>query len=483
LKEVLHIFRKDVRHLWLSLTILLMVTIAHALFAVLSWPVSMPEFARLNGIDNLLSLLLTVGIWFLIAQVIFQEAIPGDRQFWLTRPYRRIDLLAAKVLFILVFISLPLMASDCYILGVQRFAVFGVVRELLLRQVFFAILFILPSLVLATVTNGLLQFVLGWFIVLLAFVSESMLASIWWGGATAIDFASGPLFASGLIAIGCGVVVWQYARRQTTAARLVLITTLLACWPAAWLVLRFMPVSAERLLPESPKGFDIGIGYDLGRSMPSSRTWKESPAGYALVQIPLTVGGLPANSLLRGNARVAMKVDGRAWPKGGTEWVGFVERIGGEYWQTLNLRRTEFEEIKQQAASWHAIFTLEVVSDEVETRMPLNRGEFVVPNVGLCRVFRGAFPDFRRELACRVGLTKTVESFVSLGTAADQTRISATSGIDSVPWGLTPTTQTVTLDFSNEDVTELAVIPRRKLAEFRRIIDVAGVRLGDYVSK
>jgi hypothetical protein len=104
------------------------------------------------------------------------------------------------------------------------------------------------------VTTGLLQFVLGWFMVLLAFVSGPILVSISSPHEAGLVTSSGLPFAGRLIAIGCAVVVWQYAGRRTTAARLVLIAAVCAGWPGMWLVSHFFPLYKERVLAESPKG-------------------------------------------------------------------------------------------------------------------------------------------------------------------------------------------------------------------------------------
>ena len=154
MKQVLHIFRKDVRHLWPSILIVMVLAGLHAVFDVLSWPVYFPETNRTNAIASLLGILLPLGLWFLIAQSIFEEALPGDRQFWLTRPYRWGNLLTAKILFVLLFGSVPLFLSDCYILGVQRLGVFDDVPTLLLHQALLAALFLLPAFALATLAAG-----------------------------------------------------------------------------------------------------------------------------------------------------------------------------------------------------------------------------------------------------------------------------------------------------------------------------------------
>ena len=62
--------------------------------------------------------LLLLAFWaFLCARLIQAEPIPGDRQFWITRPYEWSSLLGAKLLFVVVCIGIPLLAADASILG------------------------------------------------------------------------------------------------------------------------------------------------------------------------------------------------------------------------------------------------------------------------------------------------------------------------------------------------------------------------------
>src|SRR5258708_33452435 len=123
--QVLHIFRKDVRHLWPLTLVVLLLMAAHAFFDVRSLPYS-PDTYLDVPVFYILTLPLPLGIAFLIARLIFQEALPGDRQFWLTRPYHWPQLLAAKVLFVVLFLNVGLFLSDCYILAAQGFPVVSV---------------------------------------------------------------------------------------------------------------------------------------------------------------------------------------------------------------------------------------------------------------------------------------------------------------------------------------------------------------------
>jgi len=477
-KQVLHIFRKDVRHLWPSIAIVMVMAIGHAVFDVLSWPVYTPETTRVNAISSLLNMLLPLSLWFLIAQLIFQEALPGDRQFWLTRPYRWTHLLAAKILFVIIFCSVPLFVSDCYILGAQGLGVFGVIPRLLFRQMLLAALFIVPAFTLATVTTGLLQFVLAWFILLLALVSELVLGS---NGAS-FDVYSGPAFVLIFTVTFMGIVLWQYAKRHTMAARVVLLAVACAFLPImreVWHLPFFH--RAAPTLPESPKGFDIRVSYDLSR-VSLRRSGQAPPDGFLHACIPLAVEGLPPGTLLRGNALTTIRVAGRTWPEPGQMWASSVERDGNEYWQTLTLRKSGSKAIEQQSASLHASFDLEVVTDRVETTLSLAKQSFHAPNLGFCRVF--SFGS-RTNLSCKTGVAPTVETTVSYGLSEPTAGQAIASTPEySLPWELSPTTSNMTTGFNSDQApAEMTLTPRRKVTQFHRTLNASSVELIRYVRR
>lgn len=49
-----------------------------------------------------------IGWALLVAVLVQQDAVPGTRQDWLTRPIRRPDLAAAKLIFVVVLLHVPL---------------------------------------------------------------------------------------------------------------------------------------------------------------------------------------------------------------------------------------------------------------------------------------------------------------------------------------------------------------------------------------
>src|SRR5215475_2162267 len=94
MKQAIHIFKKDVRYLCLEICLFI------ALAALFGWR----DY-------NWSEILLPVTAVFFIVRLIQGETIPGDTQFWITRPYRWTSLLEAKVLFILNFISTPVLVA------------------------------------------------------------------------------------------------------------------------------------------------------------------------------------------------------------------------------------------------------------------------------------------------------------------------------------------------------------------------------------
>ncbi|SDF49100.1 hypothetical protein [Terriglobus roseus] len=105
--QALHIFRKDLRHQWIDLVIYAALLVLSGFLVPTKWP------GRWSSNDMLpwLLILLQVAVplfWLvMIARLVHEEAIVGDRQFWTTRPYRWSSLLGAKLLFLAICIALP----------------------------------------------------------------------------------------------------------------------------------------------------------------------------------------------------------------------------------------------------------------------------------------------------------------------------------------------------------------------------------------
>ncbi len=113
----------------------------------------------------------------LIALAILEDPLVGDNAFWLTRPYSWCSLLAAKILFVLAFLNLPLLISDIVIL--KSLSLPFDLPHLLVRQLPLIELTIIPFFAFAAISSRLSQFWLLLVIALVVMAVESFSTAHW----------------------------------------------------------------------------------------------------------------------------------------------------------------------------------------------------------------------------------------------------------------------------------------------------------------
>ena len=158
--------------------------------------------------------------------------------------------------------------------------------------------------------------------------------------------------------------------RRTNLAQLALTTTVFV-FPLVWVAPPLLHLShAAPQRPHLPERPDIHLAYDLSRSV-SSSTFSSQPQGSVLVRIPLTVSGLPPKTLLCGAGPLTIETGGKAWHEPDVGYAGLVKRIGGDYFQSMNLPRTLIEILKGHPTNIQTAFKFEIVTDEVERIEPV----------------------------------------------------------------------------------------------------------------
>ena len=161
MRQAWHIFLKDVRRLRYELIVILVFTAAYAWLQGHWSPLSSARNGRVNQTAGMLrGFLLPMAWWYLASLAVYGEPLPGNRQFWVTRPYRWTSLLGAKLLFIVAFVSFPLLLADCFILTLQGFHPWASPVGLLWHEVaLFAVIF-LPMMAVACITTSFARVVL-----------------------------------------------------------------------------------------------------------------------------------------------------------------------------------------------------------------------------------------------------------------------------------------------------------------------------------
>ena len=167
-----------------------------------------------------MTVLVPVSWWLLIARVIHAEALVGDRQFWVTRPYEWKKLLGAKALFLVVFLYVPLLIGQCLLLYRAGFSPLSFVPGLLFNLLLITTVIVLPLLAITTVTATFARVTVTLLAGLVCFIGY-IAVSLYLSESASIpyrDHVSLPL-----IFCFCGVVVvLQYASRRVRVSRLVL---------------------------------------------------------------------------------------------------------------------------------------------------------------------------------------------------------------------------------------------------------------------
>src|ERR1017187_5940980 len=226
MKQILHIFVKDVRHQWLEILISLTATAVLAFTYHSVWRTglrlyrsadSFLPFGLVNVLPELLVLIVPLSWWLLISPVVHEENLVGDRQFWITRPYEWKKLLAAKMLFLVVCLYIPLLVAQCVILARAGFSPFPSFPGLLYDSLLLTGVLVFPLVVLATVTRNFARMTLA-----ILGAAVSMIAVAWVASNAPPDRVGIPhgneIGLSLALCLCVTVVVLQYAKRNVKAS-------------------------------------------------------------------------------------------------------------------------------------------------------------------------------------------------------------------------------------------------------------------------
>jgi hypothetical protein len=473
-RQALHIFKKDVRYLRWELGALL------ALMGMFVYTQSRNiELYRYGNIILLLSCL-----WaFVCARLIQAETIPGDRQFWVTRPYDWRSLLGAKLLFVVVFISISLLVADAAILGIQGFSVVGHIPGLL-----WSVMLITPSMLLAfcafaTLTRGLAHWMLSAIVVVgvgmgLGSIGIGSIGSrdSWGGFGWMLDLGnSAILFAAALV-----VLLAQYKRRRMGVAVVVIALGLIG----ARLSMPFLPFAVGLDLETrffkpkvDPSPIQISVRQTAQRAIPHPEQYLSLGRQEAVaLAIPIGVSGLgEGQDVITDEVRMVIETEsGQKWSP---QRKDYLEHVPDGYRLTPLVDRAVFEKAKGHAVRIHLSFYLTLVGNPVSTVVGPGSGSENISGVGRCRYHAD---DAFNSIVCLAPLRMPSNllqvrfggerwgQFVDLASYSPFPADSSISPVHGYYHAGSPTYAPATL-------TSL-----EPLAHFRRDVNLANVYLVDY---
>jgi hypothetical protein len=404
MSQALHIFKKDVRHLRFEIAIALTVT---ALFSFIEtkhalWPVDIVNSR--TPASYLALLLLPVTWWMLIGRAIHDEALPGDRQFWITRPYSWRSLLSAKMLFILAFINVPMLIAQVVILRAYGFSIVSELPGLLWCQLLVTVVFILPVAAVSALTTGFVQLIAGILTPCVIALAVSVIRPA--RGIMVTNFPGGlpmlrlgvalgvftggygwvqPYFLYLLIAVaGPAIILWQYQRRGTTVGRCFAGTAVLlfiAGFP--WISYSAAFNTQSSLTKARVDLSSVHLVSDLGAKSPHIAFRQGDD--YVGVRIPLQIDGLPSGTTARiENVYETIQApDGTTWKSDGFSWQNpegpppqFTVQTG--FYAGLYLQHNDVP------LKVHGTLYLAVFGNPQTTLIHFAERSVLVPQVGLC---------------------------------------------------------------------------------------------------
>jgi hypothetical protein len=462
-----HIFRKDLILLWPLAVLSLLVQIG--LNALMFAADRAPELQYLLLAARLFVLVAFLVIALTIALGVHQESIPGTRQDWLVRPIRRLDLLGAKVLFVLAVVHLPMLLADVAEAIAHGFSLPQALMAALSRNLFMLATVSAPAFAFAAMTRNLAQFIGVGVVYFIAIVGVTFLLSsvaringeeqatnpLFWTGVAWIPQTAGRLALSA----GAGVAIaLLYLGRRIVLARSIVpvfaaLSALAAFLPWGWIYsvqqvaspalpevsLAFDP-QAPRYRPgpgESPDDYTPGAAQVELRGRSAGDIAVENKSrhsdGDVSVFIPVRISGLPADTLPWADRAVIVLKDenDRVVFRGRGDDLKLGDREPGatRTYETIRIPALVYEAARDQPLTIDIDYSMSLLQAHPSVTAPALGASVQLPGVGRCTTGRDRDGD-EIELRClQAGrapscVSVTLED-VSTGQRNPETRICA----------------------------------------------------------
>ena len=350
--QTLHILRKDARCFRRELGVVGALTVAFAWSHIAADAPRVPEFSRPSVLAYLTSGLLVIGWWLLVSQVIHAEALAGDRQFWITRPYSWKRLLGAKVLFVLAFVNAPLLVAQMIILFAGGYPPLGGFPKLLWMQFAATVVLLVPAFALGTVTRNFAQIVLT--------LLGAVLCLYFWVGGGSMGFVMLPSWWTseaavvGVVCAGAALVVrWQYSRRRTGASIFAGLCTVVLAGALYVNLPITLPYAVQSRIFRQPEIRAVSMA--LGQ--PRASSMLENPSE-VVVELPFRFTNVPADEAALPEV-INLSIEGPSGARLSEGWTGVwynepvppaVGAMAG-YWHQVLFDRAFYRKIADATAT------------------------------------------------------------------------------------------------------------------------------------
>lgn len=416
LPQPLHIFRKDLTHLWPETLFVLALFAGFAFAAPSAWEGS--QYAVYATIaSTLLKVLMPLSWLILIARAIQDESLVGDRQFWTSRPYHWAKLLAAKALFIFVWVYIPFLVMQMYLLKRAGLHPLMVIPGLLHNLLLLTVVIILPLAALSAVTSTFPRVLLS-FLGAIVYILI-LLGIVGWITFNQVQFPHLDWLLNTIcILLPAVALLIQYKTRRTFIARAlliatpILVATIILILPSNALIARAYPplqgAAAPTLTPltdKFPAPAATGQLFVLRKNVN--------------ISLPVAVTNIQKDvNILAQGTRATLTASGFSYtspfftPFGPPAQFSSGRPVTGI---TFSIPLSIFNKIHGQPVDLHLELASEILKADKPSTWKATLLPFSVPGNGLC-----SFPQNGSDAppTCRFPLTQPDTAFVTAPVAA-----------------------------------------------------------------
>jgi hypothetical protein len=475
MRQALHIFRKDVRYLRIEIGLMLVLAAAFAWVKI---------HIRINDWPDALVALAAA---YLIARVIHADAIPGDRQFWLTRPYNRMSLAGAKLMFVWGCICVPIGLAQMGVALALGFPLRDAAPGLFWAQVFMFAAGAVPVVALAAVTSNIVPFICTALILALVVSGAQGARGYWFPGNDAavpepVEWIRDVVFAAAVLGVAILVLLWQYRDRSTAFSRVFAIVALNGLAALFLFVPASAPLRAQAWLSKKPA---------LAAPVTISLKRPDGPAGmagigrgrFAMMRIPLmlTARSLPDGVEVRADAlSISLEWPGRIWKPAMPGVNRRSQNVDGAVFDlTILMDPALYKQKREIPAAIRGSIFLTLFGEE-ERRAILPRNGRANAQDGL-QCVASQFAGESDALVC-MSLFRWPARLVYAQSGDEQSDFS-NSRVSYSPFPADMSLDPLNVRWSDPIKTgDVTIVTRKPLTHFRRDFEIDGVRLEDFES-
>jgi hypothetical protein len=356
----------------------------------------------------LLLLLIPATWWLLIGRLIQGESLVGDRQFWVTRPYEWKQLLAAKALFVGVWIYVPFVLMLAVIVKEAGFF------PLTDAAVWFHCLacvsgcIILPLVVLAAITENFARMTLTLFGGVAALIAGGDLILMPGGRYESMTPYDHHLWIVGVLIAGMvAMVVLHYAIRRVWVARAVVVGIVLLATGLGIAIAAMRDGQISRLYAVSgtaPVQLSLPAEWIAAHNLPTVHVVPSDRPRMVYLEVPVDFSGVAEGAAIEtDDVKVTLDDASSGWHWSAPWWTSQTLRIlpGTHHGQVeIMLGREQLRRFVMGSATMQltlAVTELEAGRDTAAVISPGHDSQVV--GFGTCST--RAWNRFDAQLTCR----------------------------------------------------------------------------------